>query len=135
MAENDNDKVGLSYIELDNADSVEQSILDQVEDACNDAIRNHIEVITHIYPSKDSEELQWAKTRGLPEDHQGSVRVIEISHLDKNMCCGTHISNLSELQMVKLLHTEKSKRKGKCFVYFLVGSRVARYLANCYARE
>ena len=42
MAENDNDKVGLSYIELDNADSVEQSILDQVEDACNDAIRSCI---------------------------------------------------------------------------------------------
>ena len=51
------------------------------------------------------------------------------------MCCGTHVSNLSELQMVKLLSCEKSKRKGNCFVYFLVGNRVKNYLANSYLRE
>ena len=49
MAESDVDKVGLSYIELD-AEVIEQSQLDQVEEICNDAIREHIEVVTHIYP-------------------------------------------------------------------------------------
>ena len=51
------------------------------------------------------------------------------------MCCGTHVSNLSELQMIKLLNCEKSKRKGNCVVYFLVGNRVVNYLANSFGRE
>ena len=60
------------------------------------------------------------QTRGLPADHQGPVRVINIGTsgrtmiADSNMCCGTHVSNLSELQMVKLLNVGPSKRKGFC---------------------
>jgi len=135
MAENDleNGKVGLSHIEL-NTEVIEQHQLDEVEELCNEAIREHMEVLTHIYPP-ESEELKWAKTRGLPEDHKGHVRVIEMGDLDKQMCCGTHVSNLSQLQMVKLLHTEKSKQKGKTLAFFLVGGRVSQYLANSYMRE
>ncbi len=88
-----------------------------------------------------------AKTRGLPDDHSGPVRVVEIGQseervvsgngvnvggndnvvddvsvvgndnvvgngakLDSNLCCGTHLSNLAQLQVVKLLNTENSKR-------------------------
>jgi alanyl-tRNA synthetase len=50
------------------------------------------------------------------------------------MCCGTHVSNLSQLQVVKLLSVEKGK-KGKTLLYFLVGDRVVRYLQRCYERE
>ena len=53
----------------------------------------------------------------------GPVRVIEMGDLDSNMCCGTHVNNLAQLQVVKLLSAEKGK-KGKSLVYFLVGSRV-----------
>ena len=134
MAENQDGKVGISYIEI-NTENVTQDQLDQVENECNEAIRKHIDVITHIYPSAKSEELKLAKTRGLPEDHTGPVRVIEISGMDRNMCCGTHVNNLSQLQMVKLLGTEKSKRKGNCFVNFLVGDRVSQFLSDAYRRE
>ena len=94
-----------------------------------------------------------AKTRGLPDDHSGPVRVVEIGQseekviggngvnvvgddnvvddvsvvgndnvvgnvdvvgdgdkLDSNLCCGTHLSNLAQLQVIKLLNTENSKR-------------------------
>ena len=37
--------------------------------------------------------------------------------------------------MIKLLYSEKSKRKGKSFVYFLVGNRVNQYLTECFRRE
>ena len=45
MAENqDNGKVGVSHIEMD-AETIDSNMLDQVEQACNEAIRKHIEVI------------------------------------------------------------------------------------------
>lgn len=137
MAENGNNKVGVSYIELD-AETVTEDQTRQVEDACNDAIRKHLNVDVHVFKAGDS-QLEQAKTRGLPEDHKGSVRVIEIGsgedQLDSNMCCGTHVTNLSHLQVVKLLSVEQSKRKGKCNLYFVVGSRAIRLLDTCHKRE
>ena len=62
LAETQDAKVGISYIELD-AETIHPSQLEQVEVACNEAIKNHINVITHIYPSIDSPELKSAKTR------------------------------------------------------------------------
>lgn len=40
-----------------------------------------------------------AKTRGLPEGYVGEVRVIVIEGVDRNMCCGTHVSNLRQLEV------------------------------------
>lgn len=71
--------------------------------------------------------------KGLPKDHVGAVRVINIDGIDSNLCCGTHVTNLSQLQMIKLLHTEKSK--DRYLVYFLVGHRVLNKLKDSYARE
>lgn len=51
------------------------------------------------------------------------------------MCCGTHVSNLSQLQVVKLLHSEKSKRKNKTLLYFLVGNRVLNRFSAALERE
>lgn len=39
------------------------------------------------------------RSRGLPDDHAGPVRVVDIEGIDSNMCCGTHVSNLSDLQV------------------------------------
>ena len=59
MAENVGSKVGISYIELDK-ETVSQEELNQMEDACNELIRQHVEVVTKIY-DEDSEELKTAK--------------------------------------------------------------------------
>ena len=74
-----------------------------------------------------------SKTRGLPDDVAGDIRVIEMVRgsggeaeelIDSNMCCGTHVSNLAHLQAVKLLHWEKAKKsKTSACLYFLVGDR------------
>lgn len=37
--------------------------------------------------------------RGLPDDHAGPIRVVTIKSVDSNMCCGTHVNNLSDLQV------------------------------------
>ena len=45
------------------------------------------------------------------------------------MCCGTHVNNLSDIQCVKLLHTEL--KKGMTLLYFVTGDRVLQYLQRC----
>jgi len=60
-----------------------------------------------------------SKTRGLPDDHSGPIRVIEIEGIDSNMCCGTHVSSLGQLQMIKLLHVEKQKKYFEIILSFL----------------
>ena len=49
------------------------------------------------------------------------------------MCCGTHLSNTSEIQAIKLLHTESMR--GGIRLFFLAGSRVIAKLASCIENE
>lgn len=83
----------------------------------------------------DKSEMDEAHTRGLPDDHVGDIRVIIIDGIDSNMCCGTHVTNLAQLQVIKLLNVEKSKRKNKCLLNFLVGNRVLKRLQTMLERE
>lgn len=72
--------------------------------------------------------------RGLPKNNvNGPIRVIQIDGHKDNMCCGTHVSDLCQLQAIKLLYAEKNS-KG-CFVYFLVGQRLLQRLAENHKRE
>lgn len=49
------------------------------------------------------------------------------------MCCGTHLSNTSEIQAIKLLHTEPMR--GGTRLFFLAGNRVIAKLASCIENE
>lgn len=71
--------------------------------------------------------------RGLPRDHVGLVRVVRIEGIESNMCCGTHVNNLSQLQCIKLLYAEKVK--SAINVHFVVGERVLRKLGEIFLRE
>ena len=138
MAESTHSKVGISFVELA-TDQLTEEMVQKVENACNEAIRNHFEVNVKVF-EKGDQALELSKTRGLPEDVTGRIRVIEMIDdqgevLDSNMCCGTHVKNLSHLQTVKLLHWEKAKKNGHHNLYFLVGDRVIKYLETCYNRE
>jgi len=75
---------------------------------------------------QDAPELKEAKTRGLPDDMTGKVRVISIGNLDKNMCCGTHLKNTSELQSINILYQEAFK--GNTRIWFVAGERVRKTL-------
>lgn len=52
------------------------------------------------------------RSRGLPDDHAGPIRIVDIEGVDANMCCGTHVSNLSHLQVQdhKRMQTHKHFR-------------------------
>lgn len=122
----------VSYIELDTPafDSLQ---IKQVEDRVNELIRAAKKVTVEVY--KSTSEVKHMDVSGLPDDHVGDVRVIIIDGIDTNMCCGTHVSNLSQLQTIKLLGTEKSKRKNQILLHFLVGNRVLQRLSTSLERE
>uniref|UniRef100_T1IZE3 Threonyl/alanyl tRNA synthetase SAD domain-containing protein n=1 Tax=Strigamia maritima TaxID=126957 RepID=T1IZE3_STRMM len=109
----------ISYVEID-APVVEFPVLKELEEIVNDKIRAAIPVTVKTY-EKGSEELGKAHSRGLPDDHSGLVRIISIEGVDENMCCGTHVKNLSELQAIKIVSLEKGK-KNKCNWINMLGS-------------
>lgn len=122
----------VSYIEL-NTTNITTEEVTSIEDIVNEKIREALPVTVNEYDAADP-KLRETHTRGLPEDVVGPVRVVTIEGVDANMCCGTHVRNLADLQAIKLLHTEKGKAK-KTLLYFVAGNRVLRYLGECVARE
>ena len=103
MAETHPGKVGVSYIEVDRQLGEETQA--EVEDRCNAVITSALPVTVHTFNVGDP-ELDEAHTRGLPQDHTGPVRVVKMGEVDNNLCCGTHVSNTSQLQMVHLMGSE-----------------------------
>uniref|UniRef100_A0A069DTC8 Alanyl-transfer RNA synthetases family profile domain-containing protein n=1 Tax=Panstrongylus megistus TaxID=65343 RepID=A0A069DTC8_9HEMI len=122
----------ISFIELDTT-QITNKELNTLEEIVNEKIRQALSVTVKVYEEGDP-ELTESRTRGLPKDHKGSVRVITIEGIESNMCCGTHVSNLSQLQVVKLLGFEKGK-KNKINVNFLVGNRVLKRFEKMYKNE
>ncbi|CAH2039267.1 unnamed protein product, partial [Iphiclides podalirius] len=121
-----------SYVELDTT-SIKEDIIHKVEAKCNELISNAIPVNVKFCKANDP-DLDEAHTRGLPKDCMDTIRIICIGNIDENMCCGTHVSNLSQLQVIKLIGTEPGK-KGKTNLKFLVGNRVIKTLQHMLDRE
>ncbi|MEQ2275030.1 Alanyl-tRNA editing protein Aarsd1 [Xenotaenia resolanae] len=121
-----------STIELDTP-SVKAAQLQELEEAVNEKIRAHIPVNVQLLSLNDP-AVEKVRSRGLPEDHAGPIRVVDIDGIDANMCCGTHVKNLSHLQVIKLLGTEKGK-KNKTNLIFLAGNRVLKYAEKSYSTE
>lgn len=125
------DKV--SRIELDTLE-ISNEQMKSLEVTVNQKISEARPVNVKIYNSSADPALAEVRARSLPKDHTGPVRVICIDGIDENMCCGTHVNNLSQLQVIKLLKVEKSK-KNKVNLFYIAGDRVINYLDQCYESE
>ncbi|KAM9424836.1 alanyl-tRNA editing protein Aarsd1 [Pholidichthys leucotaenia] len=121
-----------STIELDTP-CVKPNQVRELEEAVNEKIRAHVPVNVQLL-SIDDPAVEEVRSRGLPDDHAGPIRIVDIEGVDANMCCGTHVSNLSHLQVIKLLGTEKGK-KNKTNLIFLAGNRVLKYAEKSYGTE
>lgn len=122
----------ISHIELDIPKITEEEI-QKLETLVNEKIREGLAVTVDVYKAGDPFLIE-SRTRGLPKDHVGDVRLVTIKNIESNMCCGTHVSNLSQLQAIKLMGAEKGK-KGKTNLLFLVGGRVLKRLSTMLQRE
>ena len=98
--------------------------MEAAEDKCNNLIRGCKNVSVELL--KDKSQLR-AGCKELPDDFAGPIRVVNIDGVDQNMCCGTHVTNLSHVQAIKLLSCEKGK-KGRGLVWFVCGNRVFNLL-------
>ena len=125
-------EVSKCSLELDSGMVSEQQLM-AAELECNRLIREARPVEVRVI-ERDSEEFNSVRSRGLPSGSVGPIRVVDMAGVDVNMCCGTHVSNLSHLQCVKLLHAEQKGPAG-CVVYFLVGGRVCHQLGRMYSLE
>uniref|UniRef100_A0A8C8YX51 Alanyl-tRNA editing protein Aarsd1 n=1 Tax=Prolemur simus TaxID=1328070 RepID=A0A8C8YX51_PROSS len=121
-----------SIIELDSP-SVTAEQVAAIEQNVNEKIRDRLPVNVREL-SLDDPEVEQVRGRGLPDDHAGPIRVITIQGVDSNMCCGTHVSNLSDLQVIKILGTEKGK-KNKTNLIFLAGNRVLKWMERSHGTE
>ncbi|XP_046531361.1 alanyl-tRNA editing protein Aarsd1 [Equus quagga] len=121
-----------SVIELDSP-SVTTEQVAAIEQSVNEKIRDRLPVNVREL-SLDDPEVEQVRGRGLPDDHAGPIRVVTIKSVDSNMCCGTHVSNLSDLQVIKILGTEKGK-KNKTNLIFLAGNRVLKWMERSHGTE
>lgn len=125
-----------SYIELDSKIPITAAEIQDIEDRCNAYIAQALPVTVSVFESLSvitSEDVKRA-TRGLPADHVGQIRVINIEGVDSNLCCGTHVTNLAQLQSIKLLNLERPN-KNKLILHFLVGNRIGKRLQTMFERE
>ncbi|CAO1415929.1 unnamed protein product [Diamesa serratosioi] len=124
-----------SYIEVD-VKTITEAEVKRVEEMCNAYIARALPVNVKVYKSAEDptigDEITRA-TKGLPIDLAGPIRVINIEGVDSNMCCGTHVTNLAQLQMIKMLNIERMKNK--TLIHFLVGKRVLKRFDSIFERE
>ena len=82
--------------------------------------------VTHRRVPREEMASLPVRTRGLPEGHEGDVRLVEIEGVDLNTCGGTHLCTTSEIEALKLLGTERLR--GGTRLFFVAGGRVRRRL-------
>jgi Ser-tRNA(Ala) deacylase AlaX len=115
------------YIQLPTA-KVEAADVLKVQTLCNRIIAARTAVSRVVYPSKA--DLPPSRSRGIPDDVTGPIRLIDIEGQDVCTCCGTHLENLAELRTVQLLHQEP--KGNTCRLHFIAGDRVTSQFSELY---
>lgn len=103
-----------------------------IEAEAEEELRRDLPVTTRWVAPSELAALP-VRTRGLPEGHEGPVRLVEIRGIDLNTCGGTHVSRLGEIRLVHLL--DAAPARGGTRLRFLAGGRVTRALRAALARE
>ncbi|TDZ33197.1 putative alanyl-tRNA editing protein alaX [Colletotrichum spinosum] len=88
-----------------------------IQTRCNETIRQNVPVTV--------ETPEDAKVHKMPQDYdqsRGVVRVIRIGDIDRNTCCGTHLSQTSHISLI-LIHHGESVHGKNYRLYFSVGER------------
>jgi len=132
--------VEICHVELE-TEKLTQEQIDNIERKVNIEIRtSHAVVVKEVKPedlkSNQGQEENDEKQITVSVDasvEKGPIRLVEIEGVDKCTCCGTHVSNTSELQVIKIFHTEKMR--GNTRLFFVVGNRVLKMLKRMFENE
>jgi alanyl-tRNA synthetase/misacylated tRNA(Ala) deacylase len=105
--------------------------VERLEVRCNELIAASVAFTRQEFATRD--EMPASRSRGIPADVTGPIRMIEVGDVDCCTCCGTHVASTAQLQMLKLLHQEAKGNTVR--LYFVVGERVRRYFGGMYDTE
>ncbi|RHW70390.1 tRNA synthetases class II (A) [Trypanosoma brucei equiperdum] len=134
------------HIVLPTGKRIEPEMVQRIEEHCNRVIARAVPVRCRVYSSKEEYENDLQRepeknddggrlrgSRPIPPDVAGPIRIIDMEGIDCCTCCGTHVTNLAQLQVLKLLHQETKGDTLKLF--FIAGERVRRFFGDMYGRE
>jgi len=110
----------VSDIELD-VPTISAGELRRLEETVAAKIRQGLAVTARRVADDEYRSLP-VRTRGLPEGHQGDIRLVEIAGVDFNACGGTHVANTAEIEAVALLGTDSMR--GGTRLHWIAGGRV-----------
>jgi alanyl-tRNA synthetase len=79
-----------------------------LEDAAN-ALLREARPVSAVFMSREEYEKAAVRSRLLPEDLEGDIRVVTIEGVDRNTCGGMHVANLAQIQLIRLEAPEKIK--------------------------
>lgn len=114
--------------------------LERVEAEVNAWIRACVPVTARVHAAGDAARAAASGLRNVPEPKAlasaRGLRVVEIGDLDRDACCGTHVSTTGELGALLLLGATRAK-KGQTRISFVAGAHaiaVARARLNALDR-
>ena len=95
--------------------------LDELEEAVAGEIRAARPITARRVSAEQLARIQ-VRSRGLPEGHTGSIRLVEIEGIDVNTCGGTHLASTAEVESLKILGAESLR--GGTRIFYVAGRRV-----------
>lgn len=113
-------------------ESVAWRDLQALEDAVNQVVFQNLPV-SISFVSREQMQSMNVRSRLLPEGLDGPFRLVGIEGIDLNTCGGTHVQSTGQIQVVKILGTERLARGMR--VFYAAGSRVRRVLDQMIERE
>lgn len=108
-------------IDLD-VESISPLELEKAEKLANQIILEHRQIETKWITQEEGSQYPLRKDLSVEEN----IRLVIIPDFDYNGCGGTHPRNTSEVQAIKILGTERQKKKIR--VEFVCGNRVLKQL-------
>ena len=106
----------------------------KLEAVVNEKIRSNVKVFGKEYTIEQlqADATMRASSKKFP-DGITKLRIVSIGDIDSNPCCGTHVKELSHLQLIKF--TGVTNRKGNSILTFCAGDRVIRAMQASLVRE
>ena len=111
--------------------SLSREQMDALEEAVMQVVRA-ARPVTSRWVSVAEYQALGTRSRGLPEGHEGEVRLVEIGGVDLTACGGTHLSSTAEIEAVALLAAEPMR--GGTRLDWVAGGRLRARLALHEAR-
>lgn len=120
----------LNYLELPRKLSKDE--ISEITDKFNEIVSTNVMPITvkETIAVEKSESIEDVSTKKIPDDYDytlGVLRTINIGELDKNPCCGTHLTATSQVQSILILDNQSTVRGTNSRLYFMCGKRVSLY--------